>query len=159
MYKEVSTQVDFPRLERGVLELWESDGTFEKLREKNQDGPRWSFIDGPITANAPMGVHHAWGRTLKDLYQRYRAMTGHRLRYQNGFDCQGLWVEVEVEKELREEARKQIEAGADPSAPQIIASASPRAIMRKESPTACAPVVQAVAAAELGPLAPARIDT
>ncbi len=115
MYKEVSTQVDFPRLERGILELWESDGTFEKLREKNQDGPRWSFIDGPITANAPMGVHHAWGRTLKDLYQRYRAMTGHRLRYQNGFDCQGLWVEVEVEKELREEARKQIEAGADPS--------------------------------------------
>jgi isoleucyl-tRNA synthetase len=47
-----------------------------------------------------MGVHHAWGRTYKDAYQRYFAMTGHELRYQNGFDCQGLWVEVEVEKEL-----------------------------------------------------------
>ena len=53
-----------------------------------------------------MGVHHAWGRTYKDAYQRYFAMTGHELRYQNGFDCQGLWVEVEVEKELEPAARK-----------------------------------------------------
>ena len=61
---------------------------------------RWSFLDGPITANNPMGVHHAWGRTYKDLYQRFHTMRGHEQRYQNGFDCQGLWVEVEVEKEL-----------------------------------------------------------
>ena len=47
-----------------------------------------------------MGVHHAWGRTLKDVWQRYHAMLGHDQRYQNGFDCQGLWVEVEVEKAL-----------------------------------------------------------
>ena len=47
-----------------------------------------------------MGVHHAWGRTYKDLYQRYNTMLGYNQRYQNGFDCQGLWVEVEVEKEL-----------------------------------------------------------
>jgi isoleucyl-tRNA synthetase len=47
-----------------------------------------------------MGVHHAWGRSLKDMYQRYHAMNGQALRYQNGFDCQGLWVEVEVEKSL-----------------------------------------------------------
>ena len=45
-----------------------------------------------------MGVHHAWGRTLKDLYQRYKSMNGHQLRYQNGFDCQGLWVEIEVQQ-------------------------------------------------------------
>ena len=67
---------------------------------KNAGKPRWSFLDGPITANNPMGVHHAWGRTYKDAYNRYFAMTGHELRYQHGFDCQGLWVEVEVEKEL-----------------------------------------------------------
>src|SRR5207237_1313601 len=73
---------------------------FEKLREKNRGQPRWSFLDGPITANNPMGVHHAWGRTYKDLFQRFHAMLGHDQRYQNGFDCQGLWVEVEVEKEL-----------------------------------------------------------
>ena len=75
----------------------------------NQGRSKWSFLDGPITANNPMGVHHAWGRTLKDLYQRYKAMTGHELRYQNGFDCQGLWVEVEVEKELGFETKKDVE--------------------------------------------------
>ena len=93
---------DHPALERAVLERWEQEGTFEALRAKNDGGPRFSFIDGPITANNPMGVHHAWGRTYKDLFQRYRTMRGFRQRYQNGFDCQGLWVEVEVEKELNE---------------------------------------------------------
>ena len=56
-----------------------------------------------------MGVHHAWGRTYKDAYSRYFAMTGHDLRYQNGFDCQGLWVEVEVEKELGLRSKQDIE--------------------------------------------------
>ncbi len=100
-FEKVETQVDFPAQERAVLAFWDRIGTFEKLRAQNRNGPRWSFLDGPITANNPMGVHHAWGRTYKDAYQRYFAMTGHELRYQNGFDCQGLWVEVEVEKELK----------------------------------------------------------
>src|SRR5262249_41926665 len=56
-----------------------------------------------------MGVHHAWGRTYKDAYNRYFAMTGHELRYQNGFDCQGLWVEVEVEKQLGLKTKRDIE--------------------------------------------------
>ena len=90
----------FVRGEHDVLEFWTERRVFERLIEKNADGPLWSFLDGPITANNPMGVHHAWGRAYKDVYQRYRAMTGHRLRYQNGFDCQGLWVEVEVERDL-----------------------------------------------------------
>ena len=100
-FEKVDTQVDFPAQERAVLEFWDKIGAFEELRAKNRGSPRWSFLDGPITANNPMGVHHAWGRTYKDAYQRYHAMTGHELRYQNGFDCQGLWVEVEVEKELK----------------------------------------------------------
>ena len=56
-----------------------------------------------------MGVHHAWGRTYKDVFQRYFAGTGHELRYQNGFDCQGLWVEVEVEKEHGFGCKREIE--------------------------------------------------
>ena len=56
-----------------------------------------------------MGVHHAWGRTYKDLWQRFNTMRGYRQRYQNGFDCQGLWVEVEVEKELGFTNKRQIE--------------------------------------------------
>jgi isoleucyl-tRNA synthetase len=108
-FEKVETQVDFPARERAVLEFWERNGIFDKLRRKNAGKPKWSFLDGPITANNPMGVHHAWGRTYKDAYQRYFAMTGHEERYQNGFDCQGLWVEVEVEKELELKSKRDIE--------------------------------------------------
>ncbi|TML51407.1 MAG: isoleucine--tRNA ligase [Actinobacteria bacterium] len=90
---------DHSALEREVLERWEREGTFERLREQNRGNDRFSFLDGPITANNPMGVHHAWGRALKDVFQRY----------QNGFDCQGLWVEVEVEKELGLNSKRDIE--------------------------------------------------
>src|ERR1041385_2282273 len=108
-FDKVETQVDFPAEERTILELWDKLQAFEQLRAKNAGKPRWSFLDGPITANNPMGVHHAWGRTYKDAYQRFFAMTGHELRYQNGFDCQGLWVEVEVEKELKLRSKRDIE--------------------------------------------------
>ncbi|HEV2711945.1 MAG TPA: class I tRNA ligase family protein, partial [Gaiellaceae bacterium] len=93
-----------------ILAWWDRERIFDRLREQNADGPKWSFIDGPITANNPMGVHHAWGRTLKDVFQRYKALRGFRQRYQNGFDCQGLWVEVEVEKSLGLNSKREIEA-------------------------------------------------
>ncbi len=108
-FEKVDTQVDFPAQERQTLAYWDVIQAFAKLRQKNQGGPRWSFLDGPITANNPMGVHHAWGRTYKDAFQRYHAMNGRELRYQNGFDCQGLWVEVEVEKELKLKSKRDIE--------------------------------------------------
>ncbi len=101
--------LNFPKLEKEVLKFWQKNKIFEKLRKKNQGKKRWSFLDGPITANNPMGVHHAWGRTYKDLFQRYKAMQGFDQRFQNGFDCQGLWVEVEVEKEMGFETKKDIE--------------------------------------------------
>jgi isoleucyl-tRNA synthetase len=109
MYRDVTPTFSLPELERHILDFWQRNDTFNKLRKKNEQGPRWSFIDGPITANNLMGVHHAWGRTYKDAYQRYHAMLGHHLRYQNGFDCQGLWVEVEVEKELGFKSKRDIE--------------------------------------------------
>src|SRR5579883_3462198 len=95
------TRVDYPLLEEGVQRWWDEHDILNKYLHRNDGAEkRWSFIDGPITANNPMGVHHAWGRTYKDLFQRFNTMRGYRQRYQNGFDCQGLWVEVEVEKEL-----------------------------------------------------------
>jgi isoleucyl-tRNA synthetase len=100
---------DHPALEREMLDRWESERTFDRLREQNRGNPRWSYVDGPITANNPMGVHHAWGRSLKDVFQRYKALRGFDQRYQNGFDCQGLWVEVEVEKELGLNSKREIE--------------------------------------------------
>jgi len=100
VYEPVPKIPDFPELERRWLAYWSEIDAFDQVRSKNLGGEKWSFLDGPITANNPMGVHHAWGRSYKDMFQRYHAMNGKEMRYQNGFDCQGLWVEVEVEKEL-----------------------------------------------------------
>lgn len=108
-FKPVSTQVNFVALEHEMLKFWRETQAFEKLRRLRANGPRWSFIDGPITANNPMGVHHGWGRSYKDLWHRFWAMRGYQTRYQNGFDCQGLWVEVEVEKEKGFKSKRDIE--------------------------------------------------
>jgi len=100
---------NFPEEEKKILQFWQENKIFEKLKKKNKGKKPWSFLDGPITANNPMGVHHAWGRTYKDVFQRYNAMKGFDQRYQSGFDCQGLHVEVEVEKELGFKNKKDIE--------------------------------------------------
>ncbi|MEJ2735866.1 MAG: class I tRNA ligase family protein [Anaerolineae bacterium] len=110
MFEPVPNQIDFVKQEHEVLDFWERTAAFQKLREMRKGQDRFSFIDGPITANNPMGVHHAWGRTYKDIFQRYQAMCGHDQRWQNGFDCQGLWVEVEVEKQKGFKSKRDIEA-------------------------------------------------
>src|SRR6187397_2794153 len=109
-FKPVPRLPDLAALEHEMLTMWDERQTFARLRQQNAGNERWSFLDGPITANNPMGVHHAWGRTYKDLYQRYHAMLGQDQRYQNGFDCQGLWVEVNVERELGFKSKRDIEA-------------------------------------------------
>jgi isoleucyl-tRNA synthetase len=88
MFQPVTAKPDFVAQEHDLLREWAERRTFARLRAQNEGGPRWSFLDGPITANNPMGVHHAWGRAYKDLFQRYHAMLGEDQRYQNGFDCQ-----------------------------------------------------------------------
>ncbi len=110
MFRPVSAKPDLIGAEHEMLARWRDRKTFARLRAQNAGGPRWSFLDGPITANNPMGVHHAWGRTYKDVFQRFRAMLGHDQRYQNGFDCQGLWVEVNVERDLGLANKRDIEA-------------------------------------------------
>ena len=111
MFKPVTSKVDFPAMEREMLAWWQQTGMMDKYLRRNQaSDKRWSFIDGPITANNPMGVHHAWGRAYKDMFQRYKTMQGFKQRYQNGFDGQGLWVEVEVEKEMGFNSKRDIEA-------------------------------------------------
>tara|TARA_Y100001970_G_scaffold192631_1_gene234085 strand:+ start:204 stop:3521 length:3318 start_codon:yes stop_codon:yes gene_type:complete len=109
-FKEVPKNVNFIDIEHQMLNYWKKDDTFKKLVQKNRGNKHWSFLDGPITANNPMGVHHAWGRTLKDVFQRFHALKGYDMRYQNGFDCQGLWVEVEVEKQMGFETKRDIES-------------------------------------------------
>ena len=99
-----------PVLEEEILAFWGKSQAFEKLRKLRAEQPLFRFVDGPITANNPMGVHHAWGRAYKDLFQRFWAMQGRDQRYQNGFDCQGLWVEVNVERDLGFTNKRDIEA-------------------------------------------------
>ena len=110
MNEKFDFSYSFASNEEDVLKFWDETKAFEKLKEKNKDGKKYRFIDGPITANNPMGIHHAWGRTLKDTFLRYKAMRGYTTHYRNGFDGQGLWVEVEVEKELGFKSKKDIEA-------------------------------------------------
>src|SRR6476619_3317562 len=109
IFQPLPDKPDHPALEREMLARWDAEGTFAKLREQNSGGPTFSFMDGPITANGPAGVHHGLGRTLKDVFQRYKASQGHDLRYQNGFDSQGLHVEVQVEKTLGFNSKREIE--------------------------------------------------
>ncbi|HEV7641984.1 MAG TPA: class I tRNA ligase family protein, partial [Gaiellaceae bacterium] len=109
MFTPLPDKPDHPALEHEILDIWERDRTFEQLRERNRGGPKWSFTDGPVTANKSLAVHTAWGRTLKDVFQRYKGLRGFELRYQNGWDCQGLWIEVGVERELGLNSKPEIE--------------------------------------------------
>ncbi len=111
IFAQLPAVPDHPALERDVLDWWESERIFDRLREQNRGGERFSFIDGPKTANTVdgLGVHHLWGRTYKDVFQRYKALRGFDQRYQNGFDCQGLWVEVKVERDLGLNSKHEIE--------------------------------------------------
>ena len=108
--KSVSPQIDFVQVEKEILKWWHESGVVKKYLEKNKDSKKkFSFLDGPITANNPMGVQHGQGRTLKDLFQRYKNMQGFKQRFQNGFDCQGLWLEVQEERELGLNSKRDIE--------------------------------------------------
>jgi len=108
-FKELPNTPDFPSIEKEILKWWQENDILNKYLQKNKESEKiFSFIDGPITANNPMGVHHARGRTLKDVFQRFKNAQGFSQRFQNGFDCQGLWVEVEVEKEAGFNSKKDI---------------------------------------------------
>src|ERR671927_98219 len=109
MFAALPPKPDHNAIELAILERWAREGTFEQVRAKNAAGPRFSFVDGPVTANKTLAVHTAWGRTLKDVFQRYKALRGYDQRYQNGFDCQGLWIEVGVERSLGLNSKREIE--------------------------------------------------
>ena len=98
--KKENASPDFVKMEHAMLDFWKENKCFDKLVEKNKNGKRFRFLDGPITANNRAGIHHFWGRTLKDIVLKYHALKGESQQFQNGFDAQGLWVEVNVEKEL-----------------------------------------------------------
>ncbi|MGH3316796.1 MAG: isoleucine--tRNA ligase [Nocardioidaceae bacterium] len=109
-YHPVAPQVDLPALEREVLELWARQGTFDKSLEQTRDGDRWTFYEGPPTANGRPGTHHVEARVFKDVFPRFKTMQGYHVDRKAGWDCHGLPVELAVEKELGFSGKNDIEA-------------------------------------------------
>ena len=109
-WPEVPARPDLPALEHEVLARWERDDVFRRSVEQRSDGPVWTFYEGPPTANGRPGVHHVESRVFKDVFPRYRTMKGRSVRRKGGWDCHGLPVELEVERELGLDSKADIEA-------------------------------------------------
>jgi len=109
MFQDVSSQVDFPALERDVIEFWREREVFKKTVQKDAPAGDYVFYEGPPTANGKPGVHHVISRAFKDLFPRYKTMQGYRVGRKGGWDTHGLPVELEIEKKLGFTGKKDIE--------------------------------------------------
>jgi len=109
-FEPVDPKVSFPELERRVLGFWREADVFHRQLEQRRDGPEWVFYEGPPTANGRPAIHHTESRTFKDIYPRFKAMTGHLVPRKAGWDCHGLPVELEVEREIGTKSKRDIEA-------------------------------------------------
>ena len=109
-FEPVDPRVSFPELERGILDFWRDADVFRQSLELRKDAPLWVFYEGPPTANGKPGIHHVEPRTFKDVYPRFKTMTGHLVPRKGGWDCHGLPVEIEVEKEIGTTGKRDIEA-------------------------------------------------
>jgi isoleucyl-tRNA synthetase len=108
-YRPVDPRADFPAMERDILEFWRDRDVFHRSLAAREGGPEWVFYDGPPTANNRPHIGHVEARTFKDLYPRFRTMTGHLVNRKAGWDCHGLPVEVEVEKTIGTRSKRDIE--------------------------------------------------
>jgi isoleucyl-tRNA synthetase len=108
-FEPVDPKVSFPELERRILAFWDEGDVFARSIALRADGPRWVFYEGPPTANARPGLHHVEPRTFKDVFPRFKTMTGHFVERKGGWDCHGLPVEIEVEKEIGTSGKRDIE--------------------------------------------------
>jgi isoleucyl-tRNA synthetase len=108
-YRPVSAQVDLPAMEHAILEFWREHDTFNKSLEQTASGSRWTFYEGPPTANGVPGIHHVEARVFKDVFPRFHTMRGQRVERKAGWDCHGLPVELAVEKQLGFSGKGEIE--------------------------------------------------
>ncbi|MGH9027325.1 MAG: isoleucine--tRNA ligase [Acidimicrobiia bacterium] len=109
-FEPVDAAVDLVALEARVLQRWRDDDVFEESLRRRKGSPEWVFYEGPPTANGPPGLHHVWARSFKDLYPRFATMRGRYVPRKGGWDCHGLPVELQVEKELGFSGKHEIEA-------------------------------------------------
>jgi isoleucyl-tRNA synthetase len=108
-FAPVARDLHLPTIEEAILRRWAVDDTFAESLRRREGAPAWVFYEGPPTANGRPGIHHVWARLFKDLYPRYHTMRGRYVPRKGGWDCHGLPVEVEVEKELGFSGKEQIE--------------------------------------------------
>jgi isoleucyl-tRNA synthetase len=108
-FNPVDPKQSFPELEERVLQRWRNDDVFERSIANREGAEIWSFYEGPPTANGRPGSHHVLARVFKDIYPRYRTMCGYRVPRKAGWDCHGLPVELEVEKQLGIASKQEIE--------------------------------------------------
>ena len=108
-FNPVSSRADLVEGERGVLEFWTRNDVFARSLEQRKDAPHYTFYEGPPTANGRPGLHHVLARAYKDLFPRYKQMSGHQVTRKAGWDTHGLPVELEVEKKLKISGKRQIE--------------------------------------------------
>src|SRR5712692_253076 len=108
-FEPVESSVSFPELEQRILAFWKDRRIFEKSLELRAGGPEFVFYEGPPTANGRPGIHHVEARTFKDVFCRFKSMTGHYVPRKAGWDCHGLPVELEVEKEIGTKTKRDIE--------------------------------------------------
>lgn len=109
-YRAVPAQIDFPVMEKEILQLWDEHAIFDKTLDATADGTPWTFYEGPPTANGMPGTHHIEARVFKDIFPRFKTMQGFRVDRKAGWDCHGLPVELAVEKELGFNGKADIEA-------------------------------------------------
>jgi isoleucyl-tRNA synthetase len=108
-FRPVDTKQSFPELEQRMLERWREREVFQRSLDQREGAEIWSFYEGPPTANGRPGSHHVLSRVFKDIYPRYKAMCGYRVPRKAGWDCHGLPVEIEVEKQLGISSKHEIE--------------------------------------------------
>lgn len=99
-FKALAPAIDLPAAEHNILTFWEENSIFAKTIAARDGAPRWTFYEGPPTANGKPGTHHIEARVFKDLFPRYQTMKGNQVIRKAGWDCHGLPVEIAVEKEL-----------------------------------------------------------
>jgi isoleucyl-tRNA synthetase len=109
-YNPVPPQIDLPRMEREILQLWQRESTFARSVAAREGARAWTFYEGPPTANGRPGTHHVEARVFKDVFPRFRTMQGYRVERKGGWDCHGLPVELAVEKELGFSGKQDIES-------------------------------------------------
>ncbi|MFL6189541.1 MAG: class I tRNA ligase family protein, partial [Actinomycetes bacterium] len=108
-FPEVDPNLDFPALDARILELWRDRKVFQRSVDRRVGAEPYVFYEGPPTANGKPGVHHVEARVFKDLFPRFKTMRGYRVDRKGGWDCHGLPVELEIEKELGLKDKQAIE--------------------------------------------------